>query len=443
MDWKEEYKRKLVSAEEAVKVVKPGDTVVISNRWEPELLEQSLAARKDELTNVNIHTDLREGRIWLQPELQNSFKIYVWLPFSHKGEGLESKVGEWLPASVGLSRFKAEDERAGKGSEIDVFMVVLSKPDKNGFCSFGQSLADKKVSAMKAKTVLAEVNDLPQTRFRTYGDNFIHVSQIDYFVEHVPSLAARSLSSRPRKQFGEVEKRICQHVAGLIKDGDTIEVGVGQAIDGLGILGAFNDKRDLGCHSGRGLPGIVNLVREGIFTGERKTIHRGKAVMGALMADEEELAFVDGNPMFEMYSLKYIQDLRVLAAQDNFVAINSALAVDLLGQITGESVGHGFVGTPGGLPPFVIGAMASKGGRSIIALPSTASAGKISRIIPRFEAGVPVTIPHYLSDYIVTEYGVAELLGKTQKERVDQLIAIACPEYREELRKQANKLHLY
>ncbi|MBI4300824.1 MAG: 4-hydroxybutyrate CoA transferase, partial [Chloroflexi bacterium] len=211
---------------------------------------------------------------------------------------------------------------------------------------------------------------------------------------------------------------------------------------GIVRCGAFDGKNDLGWHSETTPAGIVGLVKKGIFTGLYKTHHKGKMVASAFRGeDPEEAAYVDRNPMWELYGLTYVNDIRFIASHDNQVAINNALAVDLTGQIASESLGPGVYAGPGGQPEFAIGAVLSKGGRSITVLPSTARNGAISRIVPVLRPGTAVTVPRHFADCIVTEYGVAHLLGKSQRERAEELIAIARPDFRAELRSEAQKLY--
>ncbi|MFQ5825935.1 MAG: acetyl-CoA hydrolase/transferase family protein, partial [Dehalococcoidia bacterium] len=325
--------------------------------------------------------------------------------------------------------------------EADVLLTVVSPPDEHGFCSFGGSLWNKKAQVRGAGRVLAEVN---KNLIRTYGDNFIHVSEIDYFVERVPTgrpPGGTNLRGRAGEGLGEVEKSIAENVGSLIRDGDTLQIGVGSASEAAARAGVFDAKHDLGWHSENTPRGIIRLVREGVISGRRKTLHPGKAVATAIVGDtREELAFVDGNPLFELYSADYVLDARVIAAHDNMVAINGAIAVDLTGQIAAESIGPRLVSAVGGQLTFVIGAHLSRGGRAITVLPSTAGEGRVSRLVPRLEEGTVVSIPRSLADVVVTEYGVAQLRGKSQRQRALELISIAHPDFRAQLRRDAERL---
>jgi acyl-CoA hydrolase len=292
--------------------------------------------------------------------------------------------------------------------------------------------------------VLAEVN--PKL-IRTYGENYVHISQIDRFVEIDPSLGPNeqdtskvigyAVKDRAETEIAEV---ICTVVAtDLVRNGDVLQTGVGSI---SGAMFAFlHDKHDLGIHSEVIAGGIIELVKEGVITGKTKRINTGKIVATAITGlSAEEMAFVNMNPLFELHRASYVNDPRVISKNDQVVSINNALVVDLSGQIATDSLGPLPYSGPGGQLDFVIGALLSRGGRSITVLPATAKAGKTSRIVPALTEGQGVNVPKFLSDYVVTEYGVASLLGKTTKQKVEELISIAHPDFRSELRNAAKRL---
>jgi len=434
VDWKEEYRKKLVTAEEAVSIVKSGDRVAFATNDQPEALSEALTARLVDLKYVEIQIGnpiIDYG--WFQPGWEESFRITV---MSYMGplarQMVKEKRADFSPVLYSIQG-KAETEGRPGIRGTDVFITGVSPPDEYGYCSFGPAVWSKKWYVKSAKKVLAEVS---KNRIRTYGDNLVHISEIDYFVEHDPT---------PRQfvipETEEYMKAIGQYVGTLIKDGDTFAIGAGTVGVTLCSQGIFNDKHDLGYYAENIVPGIVDLVRKGIITGKRKNFHPGiPVVCNNLHAEPENLSFINNNPMFECYPQEYIINIRNVAANDNMVAINGALSVDLTGQIASESIGPCMYTGSGGQPSFAIGAMLSKGGRSITMLRSTTADGKISRITPFLEPGTIVTIPRNFADYIVTEYGIASLLGKTQRERAQELIAIAHPDFRAELMKQAQKL---
>ncbi len=436
MDWREEYKRKTVSAEDAVKAVKSGDRVVIPLPEQPRLLPDLLATRAGELQDVEIFaTGTTTEYAFFQPGLADVFNININC-FAGSAptprEALTERRADFTPTLFSL-QFKAWDERQADARRIDVVMVVVSPPDDNGFCSFGRGLWNKKSFVKRATTVLAEVD---KSQIRTFGNNFIHVSEIDYFTDH-PSPPQQTGRPKPDER---VIKPIAEYVSSLIKDGDTIQIGTGSTSVPMIQFGLFDGKQDLGLHTESSATGLVPLVREGIFTGERKTLHRGKVVCTSIWGNEEDLAFVNQNPMFELYEVEYVNDLRTIAANDNMVAINNALTVDLTGQVASESFGPRMFSGHGGMPEFAMAALLSKGGRSIVVLRSATSDGKLSRIVPMLEPGTFVTVPRTFGDYVVTEYGIASLLGKSHRQRAEQLINIAHPNFRGELKRQARKL---
>lgn len=442
MAWEDEYKRKFIPSEEAIKVVKSGDRVVISQGGStPRALGLALASRKDQLKDVEITAPtLTEEFEWLNPALSESFKIsvaMVTLP------AIRNLVDNHLCDLCGMPPFSPTIQEKLPHQDIDVLLTEVSPPNKNGYCSFGTARFNKKEEIRQAKIAIAEVNE----RFIwTYGDNFVHASEIDWFVPHVSSgriPGARGTRAGATELPLPELKPIAEYVASLIKDGDTIEIGVGGASAPLPQLGIFDTKHDLGWHSEATPRGIAKLVQAGVITGKYKTLHPEKIVATSVGGgNPEDLEFINENPMFELYSINYVDDIRTIAAHDNMVAINSALAVDLTGQIAAETLGERiFISGPGGQTPFAIGAVLSRGGRSITVLPSTAAGGKASRIVPKLEPGTIVTVPRVFADYIVTEYGIARLLGKSQRQKVEELIAIAHPDFRAELRREAKRIY--
>ncbi|MDP7240856.1 MAG: acetyl-CoA hydrolase/transferase C-terminal domain-containing protein, partial [Dehalococcoidia bacterium] len=272
-------------------------------------------------------------------------------------------------------------------------------------------------------------------------DNFVHVSQIDYFVEHTSSGRAPgtgSLAGRALKEPEPYVKDITGFVNSLLRDGDTIQIGVGRTTEPMVKLGLLDGKCDIGYHSEATPPGIITLVKEGVINGSRKTINRGKVIVTTIGGSTpEEMQWVVDNPLFHLVDVAYLEDIRVIAAHDNMVSINNTLMVDLYGQVCSEGIGQQILGIAGGQIMFVYGAWLSKGGRSIIVVPSTAKDGQVSRIVPYLPPGTPVTLQRNLADYIVTEHGIARLRGKTLRQRSDELVAIAHPDFRNELRQQS------
>lgn len=435
--WREEYKRKSVSPEKAAEVVKDGDRVSFTYGREPRALGLALAARLGEVKDVRVF--IRTPAMdfgWYDPGWEESFKIEISYVLPITREMMAERRCDFVIG--GLLGMNPRHPAVG---EADVLFTEVSTPDENGYCSFGASVWGKKRAVECAKIVLAEVN---KNLIRTYGENYVHVSEIDYFVEHVSGgkrPGATDLLGRKTWEPGQVEKSIAQYVSTLIKDGDTLQIGVGSTSEWVAHLGALNNRTDLGWHSETTPRGIIKLVREGVITGKRKNINRGKVIAVAVGGgDKEDMDFVNMNPHFELYDADYVLNPAVIGSNENVVAINSAVAMDLTGHIAAESVGPTLLSGPGGQLTFAIGAQLSKGGCFISTLPSTAKDGAISRIVPQLEKGTVVTIPRTLADTVVTEYGIAHLYGKTQRERASALIEIAHPNFREELTREAQKL---
>ena len=493
MDWQTHYKSRLVSAEEAVKVVKSGDRVVIPLSLTLQVLHQALGARKDELKGVEILQGVTGVSYpWYQPGYEEAFIAnfgqYIGpLP----RQVLWERRGDFTATPYALE-FKDVDERRPGCIDPDVVFVIVSAPDENGFCSFGEAMWEKKEYVKRGKTVVAEVNE---RLIRTYGDNFVHVSEIDYFVEATPydptpeeleqvinsipaetrermtalfdefkvpphsiyatrdilsicSPALADLMERTIYGAGPIPEHcygIAHYVNQLINSGDCIQFGTGNTSNPLVRAGVFEGKEDLGFHTEVSPPGIPMLVKEGLFTGKYKNIHQGKAVATsywpASSMRQEELNYMNNNPLFEIYGSHYTNNVKVISAHDNFVSVQNALFTDLTGQIGVETI-PGFLlqNGPGGQMDWVIGALNSKGGRSVIVMPATAVGGGVSRIVPLMEEGVLVTVPRTYADFIVTEHGIASLMGRSQRQRAEELIAIAHPDFRAELRKEAQKL---
>jgi len=306
---------------------------------------------------------------------------------------------------------------------VDVAIIQLSPPDKNGNCSFGVSNDYTKPATKCAKIVIAEVNDkMP----KTMGDSFINVSEIDYIVE-----ASHPIIELQPPKIGETERAIGEHCASLVEDGSTLQLGIGAIPDA--VLLFLKNKKDLGIHSEMISDGVVELVEAGVITGKSKVLHNGKIVVTFLMGTKRLYDFVDNNPMVEMYSVDYVNDPVIVAQNNKMVCINSAIQVDFMGQVNAESIGLTQFSGVGGQVDFVRGANMSKDGISIMAMSSTAAKGKISKIVPILDEGAAVTTGRNDVNYVVTEYGIAQLKGKSLRQRARALINIAHPYFRNDL----------
>ncbi|TAK36986.1 MAG: 4-hydroxybutyrate CoA transferase [Chloroflexota bacterium] len=440
MDWREEYQRKLVSPEDAANLVDSRDYVVIATR-EPLTTSLALSARKEELSGVRISLfapGFDTG--WYDEGWEKSFSINIVAPTPICQEMADRRDCDTL-----VLTFTTEQVNEVEGDYK--FFVEVSPPDERGFCSFGHALWDKKTRARHAQLVVAEVNE---KLIRTYGENYIHVSEIDYFVEQGGFSSERdwgtsSLTGKPPRAPEPYYAAMVENVSKLVRDGSTIQIGVGRTVENFVRMGMLDNKLDLGYHSEATAPGIITLVKEGVITGKHKDINRGTAVATSLGGGtREEMEWVNENPLFHLMDVAYCDDPKVIAAHDNFTAINNILAIDLTGQITAESIGSRFIAAGGGQLAFACGAWLSRGGAYIAVLPSTAKTpqGTISRIMPTLLQGTLVSVPRNITDWVVTEYGAVRLKGKSVKRRVDELISIAHPDFRAELRKEAQKLYL-
>ncbi|HBQ85516.1 MAG TPA: 4-hydroxybutyrate CoA-transferase [Syntrophomonas sp.] len=429
MNWREHYKSRSVTPEQAVKAVKSGDRVILGHACgEPQLIVDALVDRADELEAVEIAHEVPMGKgLYCKPEYEKSFRHNAL--FSGAPTRQAIKEGRADYTSVYLHDLPA---LFTSGSfPIDVTMATVSPPDENGYVSLGISVDYTLQAIRSAKTVIAEVNsNMP----RTGEHSLVHVSEFDYFVlTDIPLIQLQPTT------IGPVEKAIGQNVAGLIKDGDCLQLGIGAVPDA--ILGFLNDKNDLGIHSEMISDGVMNLVKKGVINCSKKNYYPNKIVISFAMGTSDFYKWLDNNPLIEALPCNITNDPNNVAQNDNMVAINSALSVDLLGQVAADTLsGIQFSGV-GGQVDFVRGTNNSLNGRAIIALPATAAGGKISRICSTLAPGQAVTTSRYDVNYIVTEYGVAQLRGKTDRERSEALIGIAAPDVREQLREDRKKLY--
>jgi len=417
-------------------MVKSGDRVVFPGGRESYALGMALAARKDELKNVEVQVPVPNYDFgWYDQGWQESFQVTIMQATVLSQPAVDGKRIDFNTGT--LFPFHESDEIRPP----DVVFVEVSEPDEKGFCSFGASLWDKKRRIREAKLAVGEVN---KNLIRTCGENFVHISEIDYFVEHVTSGGAPgqgSLAGRSLKKPEPHIKPIAGNVSRLIRDGDTIQIGVGRTTEQLVKMGMLAGKQDLGYHSEATPPGVISLIKEGVINGKRKTLNQGKAVVAAIGGStRDEMEWVNNNPLFHVVEVDYLEDIRVIAAHDNMVVINQALAIDLTGQIAAETLGQQIISVAGGQIPFVFGAWLSRGGRAITVIPSTAQGGKVSRIVPTLPVGTVVTIQRNMADYVVTEYGIAQLKGKTLRQRTQELIAVAHPDFRDGLQHEAQRL---
>jgi 4-hydroxybutyrate CoA-transferase len=314
-----------------------------------------------------------------------------------------------------------------------VAFVQVSPPDEHGFCSFGIEVGVTKTAALSAGRIIAEVN---RRMPRTLGDSFIHVNKIDAFVE-----VDYDLDEFRPDPASDIERRIGGHVAELIADGACLQLGLG-AIPNA-VLGHLDGHRDLGVHTEMFTEALPHLVRSGVVTGERKNFHPGKVVAGFIMGTREVYDFAHDNALIEFHPTDYVNHPGNIARNDNMTAVNSAIQVDLTGQVCSDSIGERIYSGFGGQADFMRGAAMSKGGLPIIALPSTTSDGKTSRIVPILDPGAGVVLTRADVHVVVTEHGVAHMFGRNVRQRAEALIAVAHPDFREDLLAAAHRRGLF
>ncbi len=429
MKWHDHYDQHLTTASEAVKAIKSGDRVVHAHACgEPKSLVEAMVGRADELENVEIvhMVAMGSGRYCL-PEHARSFRHNSLFVGATTRKAVNDGRGDYTPC------FFSEIPRLFKDGllPVDVALITVSPPDKLGFFCLGISVDYTKQAALSAKTVIAAVN--PQMP-RVGGDSCLHATDIDYFVP-----TSESLIELAPPKLGETEKAIGGHVASLIKDGDCLQLGIGALPDA--VLSYLGEKNDLAIHSEMISDGVMNLVNSGVITCRKKTFLPGKIVITFAMGTSTFYEWLNDNTMIEAYPVDFVNDPFRIAQNDNMVSINSALSVDSMGQVAATALGPMQYSGVGGQVDFVRGASRSKGGRSIIALPSTAAKGTQSRIVACFQPGQSVTTSRYDVDYVATEFGIAALRGKTLRQRCESLIEIAHPDFRDQLRDDCCKLN--
>ncbi len=429
MRWPDVFREKMTTAAGAVEQVRSGNRVYLGGgAGVPQTLVDALVARSAELRGVEIVHMLHFGSApYVQPKYAGSFRHNaVFIGHNVRG-AVQAGLADFTP--VFLSEIPRLFQR--QILPLDFAFVQVSPPDEHGFCSFGVEVGCTKPAAAAAKVVIAEVN---RRMPRSLGDSFIHVRDIDVFVE-----ADYPIPEAPQGGASPVHKRIGELVAEMIPDGATLQMGIGSIPDA--VLDNLHSHKHLGIHTELFSDGVVHLVEEGIITGAEKTLHPGKLVAGFLFGSKRLYNFIEDNPFVEMHPTDYVNDPFIIARNDKMVSINSAIEVDLTGQVVADSIGPAFYSGVGGQLDFIRGAARSKDGKPIIALPASTKGGTISRIVATLRAGAGVTTTRNDVHTVVTEYGVAELYGKTVRQRVQALIAIADPAFREELTRYAQDVH--
>lgn len=425
MSWEAIYQSKLTTAEKAVDLIKSGDRVVISHACdEPTYLVDTMVAKAEQYENVEIVHMVAMGKAgYAQPGMEKHFRHNALFVGGTTRKAVQEGRGDYTPCFF----YRIPDLFTNGSLPVDVAMVQATAPDKDGNMSLGISVDYSLPAARAAKKVIVQINnELP----RTGGDSCINVSDenVAALVEH----DAPIIELAPPK-IGEVEKAIGANCAKLINDGDTLQLGIGAIPDA--VLLFLKDKKDLGIHSEMFSDGVVELAEAGVITNAKKKTHVGKYVANFLMGTKRLYDFVNNNPDVEMYPVNYVNNPVVIGREDNIVSINSCVQIDLMGQAASESIGYTQISGVGGQVDFIRGAAMAKNGRAILAFPSTAAKGTVSKIVPLLDEGAAVTTSRNDVDYAITEYGIAKLSGKTLKERAHALIEIAHPNFRDDLKK--------
>jgi acyl-CoA hydrolase len=421
MNWLDDYNSKLRSVEDGVRNIKSGDRVYYGgNAAIPQALVRALAQRKDELEGVQLNHVLLIGEDPLSaPGMESHFRHNSLFVGPADRKAVNDGRADYVPI------FLHQIPRLFREGivPLDVAMIQVSPPDEHGFMSLGVEVLASMAACQMAQTVIAQVNEkMP----RVLGDSFIHVNRVDTIVEHTEPLP--TLDPKPATA---VEKTIAQHVMGLIEPGSTMQMGIGGIPDS--VYEAMNGNLELGVHTEMISDGGMRAIQRGVVTGTHKTLHQGKVVLTFALGSEELYDFLDNNPLIEAHPVDYVNDPFTVHQHENMVAVNSAIEVDLTGQVCSDSIGPYIYSGFGGQVDFIRGAARSKGGRPIIALPASAKGGEMSRIVPFLKQGAGVVTSRADVHYVVTEHGIANLFGKNLRERVEALIQIADPRFADEL----------
>lgn len=419
MKWQDIYEQRKMSPEEAVRLIHSGDRVVIGHAvGVPLAITDVMVKHREDYKDVEIIQMVSQGNAkFCEPGTEGHFRLNSLFVGAQSRPAVKEGRGDFTPCCF------SDVPSLLRELTVDAAVIQVSPPDRHGYVSCGVSVDYTLPAAKCAKTVIAQVN---RRMPRTLGDTCLHVSEIDSFVE-----IDHPVLEIPLPKIGEAEKAIGENCAKLVRDGDTLQLGIGAIPDA--VLLFLKDKKDLGIHSEMISDGVVELIENGVITNARKNLHPGKSVVSFLMGTKRLYDYADDNPAVAMYPVDYVNDPYVIGKNDNLVSINSCVQVDFMGQVAAESVGTTQISGIGGQMDFIRGARLSKGGRAVIAIASTAAGGKISKIVPFLDQGAAVTTSRTDVDYIVTEYGIAHLRGKTLKDRARSLISIAHPKFRKEL----------
>jgi len=424
------YRQKVVTADDAARLIASGQRVFLTGNCSvPQKVLHALVTRAPELQNVEIVQVLAVGTAeYVAPEMVGHLRVNTIFISDNVRQAVNEGRADFTPCFLSEIPGLFRDGYL----PLDAALIQVGPPDEHGFCSYGVEVGVTKTAAAAAKIIIAEVNpNMP----RTLGDAFVHLSKLDYIVPVDYKLPEVHMG-----ESSELALRIAKHIAGLIPDGATLQTGIGAIPDA--VLDQLIGHQHLGVHSELFSDGVISLVEKGVIDGEMKSLHPGKIIAGFMLGTNLLYEFVNDNPIVELHPTEYVNDPFVIAKNDRMVAINSAIEVDLTGQVCSDSIGPRLYSGVGGQVDFIYGASRSKGGVPIIALPSTATikGQLVSKIVPMLKLGAGVVTTRSHVRYIVTEHGVADLYAKTIRQRAQALTAIAAPEFREELERKAYEL---
>ncbi len=427
--WNNIYQSRIVTADEAVKVIQPGMRVFLTGNCSvPQKTLAALVRYAQNLEDVEICQALTIGPAdYVDPKMEGHLRVNTMFISANIRKAVQEGRADFTP--VLLSEFPLLFKH--NHLPVDVALIHVSPPDEHGFCSLGIEVGLTKSVADSADIIIAEVN---QKMPRTLGDAFLHVSKLNYVIPvdyPLPELALGSDGD------DGIVKKIASYIAELIPNGATMQMGIGAIPDA--VLKFLFEKSDLGIHTELFSDGVIDLVEAGVLTNAKKSLHPGKIIAGFILGTKRLYEWVDDNPLIELHPTEYVNDPFVIAQNERMVAVNSAIEVDLTGQVCADSIGPKFYSGVGGQLDFIYGASRSKGGVPVIALPSTAK--HFSRIVSMLKPGAGVVTSRNHVRYVVTEYGVADLYGKTIRQRSTALINIAHPDFREQLTGEARELH--
>ncbi len=420
-DWKKRYAEKIGTAAAAMKLIKPGNSIFIGTGCgQPQHLVNSLVEHSSHIYDAHIVHLLTMGEApYADASFRERFKMNCFFVADNIRDALNKGIGDYTP--IFLSEIPAEFE-SGR-IPIDVALISVTPPDANGLCSLGVSIDIVKAAVANAKYVIAQANSrMP----RTFGDSFVHVNNIDVLVPY-----DEDIIEIPVPEMDETLRRIGENTARLVEDGSCIECGIGRIPQALAEF--LRDKHDLGVHTEMFSDWIIDLIDCGAITCAKKKLNHGKVVASFCMGSKKLYDYINNNPFFEFYPTEYVNDPQIIAQHEKMVGINVGLEVDLTGQVCADSLGYQFYSGIGGQVDFIRGSARSRGGKAIIALPSTAKDGQVSRIVLHLTEGAGVVTTRGDVHYVVTEYGVAYLHAKSIRQRVMDLINIAHPKFRKQL----------